>query len=201
MALSSTGRPILAALIMGLAALGLTSCGGFLPKRQTVTASTFSDYDQARLAYSRVIVGQTTVKDLKALGFDPATSPNVKELTYLEVMNTFMPHDGMPMTELPNSIQRCIAAQTECVGYAVTPGVRHDNRSGSLFLDFFNFKRTVHRTGWNVDTLFVVLDGTVVYKLMSGTPHINETRVTKNPLGPLQNAGALFNHAIPSVRY
>jgi hypothetical protein len=201
MVMLCAGRRLSAALLMGLAALGLTACGGALPKRQTVTASTFSGYDQARLAYDRVSVGQTTVKDLKALGFDPATSPNVKELTYLEVMNTFMPHDGIPVTELPESIQKCIAAQTECVGYALAPGMRRDNRSGSWFLDFFDFKRTVHSTGWNVDALFVVLDGTVVYKLMSGTPHLDETSVSKNPLGPLQNAGTLFNRAIPPVRY
>lgn len=194
-------RRFFTALLVGLGALGLTGCGGVLPKRQTVTASTFTSYAEARQAYDRVTVGKTTVTDLKALGFDPATSPNVKELTYLEVMNTFMPHDGIPVSELPKSIQNCIAAQTECVGYALAPGVRHDNRSGSWFLDFFDFKRTVHSTGWNVDTLFVVLDGTVVYKLMSGTAHLDKTSVSKNPLGPLQNLGSALNRAIPSVHY
>jgi hypothetical protein len=190
----------LLAAIGGLALL-LGACSGLLPKRAEVAVSAFASFDDANGAYQRVSVGTTTAKDLAALGFDHQSTANVRQLTHLDVLAVFIPENGVPLSSLPQTIQHCIAAQTRCVGYALTPRTVHRNREGDAFLDFLDFRRRTHITGWEADALFVLVDGIVVYKLWSGTPRIDRTELTVNPLGPVQDLGSILNQVIPSINY
>ena len=56
-------------------------------------------------------------------------------------------------------------------------------------LDFMNFKRDTHTTGWKFSALIVIIEDKVVYKQWSGNPNIDRNESQNNPLGPLQGAG------------
>ena len=180
-----------------LALGGLTACGGVLPERHEITTSPFSSFDEAYQVYTRVNVDQTTAQDLLALGYNALETPNIRLLTYLEVAETFLPTDSVPLSYLPDGVVRCLEAKTRCAGYAVAPREIHEERVGNLFLDFLDFRRETQTTGWEVQALFVLVDDVVVYKLWSGTPRVDETAVSIKPLGPIQDVGTILNRAIP----
>jgi hypothetical protein len=93
----------------------------------------------------------------------------------------------------------CINAKAECQAYKFEPKIIHTKRYGNVFLDLFNFKRKSQESGWQFSALIVLIDDTVVYKLWSGNPLINEDLETRNPLGPLQNPGDSVKGAVPLV--
>lgn len=189
--------------VFALASLGvsLVGCVGVLPKRHEITTSPFATFSDAHIAYTSVILDKTTNGQLTALGYNPDTIPNVTYLTYLDIIEAFVPRDGLPVSFLPTAVKSCIEALTRCTGYVVTPRQVNKDRVGNVWLDFFDFKRETETTGWEAEAMFVLLDNVVVYKLWSGRPQINERVVETNPLGPIQDAGTLINRAIPTPDY
>lgn len=185
------------ALAISLAA-SLGACTNVLPSKHDVAIAAFPSFEEARSAYGKVIIDQSTIADLKAIGFDPEKTQNIRQVTYLQILQAFVPRQDVPFSTVPTSVQNCIAAQTRCIGYAIAPKVSHEKRVGSVMLDFFNFRRKTETTGWSAEALFVLLDGVVVYKLWSGDPNLNATSTAVNPLGPLQNLGAILERAIPT---
>ncbi|MDA8388524.1 MAG: hypothetical protein M0Z58_07690 [Nitrospiraceae bacterium] len=171
---------------------GTAGCGGLLPSTRKTVQSPWVNFYQAKHAYDQIEVEKSTAKSLRDLGFDPYINPNVQILTYVDIIQRFMFNPSIRMKDLAPGLQRCIRAGTECRAYSITPGITSDVRKGNFFLDFFNFKRHIHETGWNFQALVVMVDDTVVYKQWGGNPAIDSTTITKNPLGPLQSAGDLL---------
>ncbi|PLX49765.1 MAG: hypothetical protein C0613_06190 [Desulfobulbaceae bacterium] len=120
-------------------------------------------------------------------------------LTYLDIMGRFMPNPAIKKEELDPSIRRCIEARHDCHAYEMRVEVFNSERRGNVFLDLFGFKRKTYRSGWYFQSLFVVNDGCVVYKLWGGKPNVNETSLQKKPLGPLQDAGPAVVGAAKAV--
>ncbi|HEY0281114.1 MAG TPA: hypothetical protein VGC27_00635, partial [Rhizomicrobium sp.] len=61
-----------------------------------MSASTsFQTYDQVAGAFVGIIPGETRLSDLPKLGFDTATTPNVEILSYLGVIERFMPRNSL----------------------------------------------------------------------------------------------------------
>jgi hypothetical protein len=56
----------------------------------------------------------------------------------------------------------------------------------------FNFKRNTHVTGWNFKGLIIFRDDVVVYKLISGEPHVDRQDKKVRPLGPFQELDTLI---------
>jgi hypothetical protein len=169
--------------------LFLTACGSPLPKTEDETKSHWNTFDEAMLAYNKVILGQSTVNDLRALGYDPYSAPNVKILSYLDIIQKFMPTNSVKLEQLPLSVQKCLAKQEACMAYEAHPGTVKRKRVGSLFLDLLGFKRKTIETGWRFNALIVLDNDVVVYKVWSGVPIVDSEQTRKNPLGPLQNSG------------
>jgi hypothetical protein len=182
--------------LLGVLGLSLGACAGLLPRHTEITTSPFKNFADANAAYQGVVVGQTTAANLEALGYNSSRVLNIRQLTYLDVLTTFLPRDGIPFNTMPPAVQSCVAALTKCVGYEISPSEVHRNRSGNAFLDFFGFKRKTHTTGWDATALFVLNDGIVVYKVWSGDPRIDKSEVQVNPLGPVQDLGSAFNRAV-----
>jgi len=65
----------------------------------------------------------------------------------------------------------------------------HQERTGDFFLDIFGFERMTVNTGWSAEIVFLVQDGRVAYKVMSGKPNIQDSHDRVQPLGPLQDIG------------
>jgi hypothetical protein len=177
--------------VVGAAVLGVTACGhGLLPTLKQTTNSPWSDFSTAKASYDRVVPGRTTVAELHALGFDPQKTPNVKRMSYLEVITAFMPNPSMRKQDLDPGVRACIEAHDSCYAYSVTPGIVNAQRHGNVLADMFSFHRQTTTTGWKFSALLVIRDDTVAYKVWSGEPNIAREEDNKQPLGPLQNIGA-----------
>ena len=201
MTTSHVGRRASRALAIG-AVLGLGACTAhILPQQHELAITSFHTFDQTRTGYDKVVVNQTTIADMKALGFDPDKSANIQQITYLDVVQSFLPRQDMPFSTVPTSVQTCVAAQNRCIGYVIAPKVSDSNRTGSIFLDFFNFRRRTETKGWAASSMFVLLDGVVVYKLWSGEPNIHTISTKVNPLGPAQDLGSAIGKVVPSPSY
>jgi len=167
----------------------LTACSSVLPKTEDETKSPWNSFAEAMTAYESIRLNETTVKDLSKLGFNPYTTPNVEILSYLDVIQRFMPNSSIGQEQLPLSVRRCVAKQARCMAYEAHPGTVKRKRVGSMFLDLLKFKRKTIETGWRFNALIVLDEGIVVYKVWSGVPIIDSEKTRKNPLGPLQGSG------------
>lgn len=184
------------ALLFTLTGLFLSGCGvTLLPTTQDTVRSPWDSFAQAKTAYDLVVVGETDLEGLKGLGFDPFSSSNMEILTYLDIMDRFMPNQAIVKEDLDPGIRRCVEAKKSCLAYEMSVEVRSSERRGSVFLDLFGFKRKTNRSGWQFHSLFVVNNNFVIYKLWGGKPLINETSVQKKPLGPLQESGEALTSA------
>ena len=119
-------------------------------------------------------------------------NPNIAIVTYLDLINRFMPSSSFQKEELPEGIQDCIENNNLCSGYELKISQVQSKRFGNVFLDLFDFKRETRKTGWEFNALIVLINNRVVYKLWSGKPQIDEFSYKKNPLGPLQESETLI---------
>ncbi|MBL4743919.1 MAG: hypothetical protein JKX87_04695 [Cycloclasticus sp.] len=176
-------------ILMVLVLLMLTACGSPLPRTEEITKSPWNSFKQAMSAYDKIVLNKTTVDELRDLGFDPYSTPNVKILSYLDVIQKFMPTNSVKLEQLPVSVRECLAKQEACIAYEAHPGVIKRKRVGSAIKDLLGFKRRTLETGWRFDALIVLDNGVAVYKIWSGIPFMDSEKSRKNPLGPLQGSG------------
>ena len=181
------GPGALRLLALGFAALVLHGCGGLLPRSHESVNVTWSNFDEAKSAFDRIEPNATTVADLKALGFDPYTSPNATILTYLDVIKYFMPNQSIRLEDLDPAVRACISAREACRGFRVSAGEKHSKRYGNVLLDLFNFRRRATQTGWQFTALLLAQDDRITYKLWGGKPTLDGQTDRRNPLGPLQS--------------
>ncbi len=173
-------------------ALTLVGCGGMnlLPKHSENTQDqTFQSYNDVVLAYTNIVPGQTREAELAKIGFDAGVQPNAETISYLGVIERFMPRDSIRFDHLAKPVRTCIQAQDRCSAYVFRPSRLEQERTGSVFLDLMGFERTTIDRGWAAEVVLLVQDGRVAYKVMSGKPHIEGYHDDIQPLGPLQDLG------------
>jgi len=178
--------------------LALVGCGGLslLPHRTDLAEDqNFQTYDQVADAYKDIVPGQTREADLNKLGFNAAIQPNAEVISYLGVIERFMPRDSIRFDHLALPVKACIEAQERCSAYVFRPSRLEQDRTGSIFLDLMGFERTTLDHGWAAEVVLLMQDGRVAYKVMSGKPHIEGYHDDIQPLGPLQNLGDQAVHA------
>lgn len=186
-------------MLLAVGLLMLTACGSPLPRTEDVTKSPWKGFNEAMAAYDKVVLNKTTVDELRNLGFDPYSIPNVKILSYLDILQKFMPTNSVKLEHLPPSVRNCLAKQEACIAYEAHPGIIKRKRVGSVFNDLFGFKRKTIETGWRFDALIVLDNGVVVYKIWSGVPFLDSEKSRKNPLGPLQGSGGSLAREVLGV--
>lgn len=169
----------------------LVGCGGLglLPHESKVSSNSFQSYEQVQAAYADIAPGATRLTDLPKLGFDTATTPNVEILSYLGVIERFMPRNTMSYDRLAPQVQACIEAQDRCSAFVFHPQHVETRRTGNFFLDLLGFERRTVDSGWAAEVVLLMQDARVAYKLMSGRPRIDEMHDQISPLGPLQDIG------------
>jgi hypothetical protein len=184
-----------------LVTLLLVGCGGWglLPHKAEVNNTNFRSYGAVQVAYKTISPGATRVSDLDQLGFDAAQSPNVEVLSYLGVIERFMPRDSIKFDQLDPAVQNCIEAREGCSAYIFKPERIHEERTGSWFLDVLGFERESISYGWSAEVMLLVKDGRVVYKVMNGKPRINTYKDDIQPLGPFQDLGGTVLHTASAV--
>lgn len=180
--------------LLGLALAGCES--GALPRGEETTESPWTNFSEAKAAYDKIAVGSTTRTALNDLGFDPFETPNISILSYVEVIDHFMPHDAIRLEDLEDGVRRCIEARSRCQAYRVEPGQLKGRRTGNVLADVFNFRRHTIRSGWSFLALVLIEDDVVVYKIWSGQPKVQTQEEKRNPLGPLQTADDIVRPVI-----
>ena len=182
--------------------VGCGSSGRFLPTTGVYTQSSWKTYTEVESQVETIVLGKTTNNDLIRMGFDLESMPNVKRLTYLDVMTKFKLDSPTRFTlfnkiELPEGVLKTLAAREHGRSYELSLESIVNKREGSVFLDVLGFRKTVHTTGGRANVLILMVDGVVEYVLYSGERNINRTEKTKNPLGPFQgfNGGDIIEAA------
>jgi hypothetical protein len=184
-----------------LVTLVLVGCGGLglLPHESDVKNTSFKSYSEVQVAYQQIAPGQTRTGDLAEIGFDSNESPNVEVLSYLGVIEKFLPRDSIRFDALDPTVQKCIEARDRCTGFVFHPERLHKERLGNWFLDILGFQRTTVNYGWSAEIVLLVMDGHVAYKVMSGRPHIEDFHHDIQPLGPFQDLGGTVLHTASAV--
>ena len=81
-----------------------------LPTQGVYTESSFETYTQVEGVVDKIVVGETKYSELVNMGLDLENIPNVKKLTYLDVMSKFKLDSPSRFTlfnkiELPSGVQ------------------------------------------------------------------------------------------------
>jgi hypothetical protein len=173
------------ALVLTLA-LGAAGCSSLLPSSQAVARSKWNSFQEAKADFDRIVPGLTATNDLAALGFDPATNPNVRILTYLDVIQRFMPHPSITQAQLDSSVRTFIEQRERGDAWEIEVNHTRSQRYGNAWLDVAGFVKKTHETGWGFKGLLLISEGRVVYKLFSGQPKLDRSEKRVRPLGPLQ---------------
>ncbi len=189
------------AAIIGVT-LALVGCGGLglLPHGSDLSSNeTCKNYNDVVVAYSNIVPGQTREAELSKLGFDATLQPNAEQISYLGVIERFMPRDSIRFDHLASPVRDCIQAQERCSAYVFHPSRLEKERMGSVFLDLLGFERTTLDHGWAAEVVLLVQDGRVAYKVMSGKPNIQDYHDKVQPLGPFQDLGNAVVHVASSA--
>lgn len=183
------GRIMLLLLLLALVCQLVVSCSAsLLPLAKESLVSPWKSFAEAKQTFDLVVPYQTSVSDLQALAFSPYQNPNIEIVSYLKLINRFMPNSSVRKEDLAAGVLECIESHDKCYGYELTVSRLESQRYGNVFLDLFNFKRKTHKTGWQFNALIIIKDNQVVYKLWSGKPKIDQYEYKKNPLGPIQKS-------------
>ncbi len=182
-------------LFIAFIAFLFTGCARLLPSSRTDVKSPWKTYDEAKIAYGKITPYETTAEDLKKMGIDPYSTPNIKILTATDIMSIFMPNPSIKKEDLEPGIQKCIALQEKCRGYLVEPKILDkDRRQGNFWMDFLSFEQITKESGWEFAGLVILIDNIVIYKRPAGgIPFINRQETVKKPLGPFQNSDQLID--------
>lgn len=180
-----TSRVVLLSVVTALGLLQAGCSSMFTSGRNTVK-SQWATFDETKAAFDEIEPGNTSKDDLACMGFDPYMNPNVRILTYLDIMNRFLPNNSVRPEDLPTPVRDCLAAQEKSQAYELETSDQRSKRYGNVFLDVFAFNRKTKETGWNFKALILLNNDKVVYKLWSGQPLVERYEQKKKQLGPLQ---------------
>ncbi len=173
-----------------------TGCKSLFSSTSQRSRTPWDNFDAAQTAYDKVIPHKTTINELKSLGFDPLTTPNIKILTYLDLIQRFIPNSSITIQDLQPDVRDCIESKDCCHAYEMDLDLTDSKRYGNLALDVFGFNRKTRTTGWRFKALVIVKDDVVAYKLRSGEPNVNRLEQKKKPLGPLQELDNILLKAL-----
>ncbi|HEX4645468.1 MAG TPA: hypothetical protein VH598_07645 [Verrucomicrobiae bacterium] len=187
-------------LVVGGMLFLVTGCKSLLPDKSSTVESRWQSYAGVEAAFAEIIPYHTDTNGLKTLGFYPSVSPNVKVLTYVDIIQIFMPNPCIRREDLPEAVRECIDAREKSVAYQVDFRNVNSHRHGNVFLDVLGFKRNTHEEGWEFKGLILVKNGVIVYKLASGEPRISRDDKLIHPLGPLQELDGTALHTMTSFK-
>lgn len=166
--------------------LTTTGCKSLFSSSGQRARTPWQTFDEAQTAFDKVVPHQTTVSELRSMGFDPHSTPNIKILTYLDLIQRFIPNASISIEDLQPDVRACIESKDCCHAYEMEIDMTDNMRYGNLALDVFGFNRKTKTTGWRFKALLIVKDDVVAYKLRSGEPNVDRMEKKVKPLGPLQ---------------
>src|ERR1039457_3229653 len=100
--------------------ISMFGCVSFLPTTKDVVQVPWGSYHEVQIAYEKIARNETTVHQLKHVGFDIYSTPNVKILNYLDIAATVQ---SIKYEDLSDGLARCIKVRELCKGYQIEPKV------------------------------------------------------------------------------
>jgi hypothetical protein len=170
-----------------------TGCRALFPTDDRRTEAGWKNFQHAQADFEQIIPHQTTLDELRCMGLDPDYTPNIRWLTYLDVMERFMPNPSITKQDLDPNVRDVIECKDACQAFEIDLETMHNKRYGNLALDVFGFKKKTQITGWRFKGLILLKDGVVTYKLISGEPNIDKFDKRVKPLGPFQELDGLVS--------
>jgi hypothetical protein len=174
--------------LLGVALL-MAGCAALLPTSKVDVQTSWRNYSDAQALFEKITVNRTRAEDLKALGIDAETTPNVAFLNHADLLRRFANAPAMDTNMIDEGLRACLRKLQKCTAIEIEESHLQRERIGNFWLDFLNFRRETKISGWKFDAIFVLDDGLVVYKVWSGKPVIREFEESRNPLGPFQGVG------------
>lgn len=166
---------------------GKSAANMLLPTEGKTTTSPCVTFDECTEIFNKIVPYKTSVDNLDDLGLNPVTTANMKLLNYLDISERFN-YSVEHKDAFPQGVRECLEVMSSCRGYDLIISRSQEERTGNAFLDLLHFKRKTETTGWIFKSLLVVKDNLIVYKLMGGTPKMDETNTKTKPLGLLQDS-------------
>jgi len=148
-------------LVSALALLGYIVLPLWPMPNEMPTTRLRTSQDMLR-AYSRIRPGFTRASELARYGFDSA-SGGANLLSYLGVMERFIPHDSNQFDRLDTAIQECVAARERCSALTLRP--TGSAKAHGIFTAFDMGAAAASRTP---QVTLLIRDGRVTYKMVSG---------------------------------
>ena len=179
--------------------LTTTGCRALFSSSSQRSRTPWQNFDEAQAAYDKVVPHKTTLAELKTLGFDPISTPNVKILTYLDLIQRFIPNASISLKDLQPDVRDCIESKDCCHAYEMDLDMTNNKRFGNLALDIFGFDRRTKTSGWTFKALIIVKDDVVAYKIRSGEPNVDRIDRRTKPLGPLQELDNILLKLVGSM--
>ena len=120
--------------------------------------------DALQAAFNQVVPGETAAPELTKIGFDTGHG-GVRRLTYLGLMEYFAPRDSKAFDRLDPKAQKCLSNPEGCSAY-IFRLARAANAQASF--GFISAAQAAAHPQGVVEVVFLVHDGRVAYKAMSG---------------------------------
>jgi hypothetical protein len=117
-----------------------------------------------KTAFARVTPGETAASGLAQLGFDTSRD-GARPLSYLGLMERFAPRDSAAFDALDPAARKCLATPEGCSAYLFRLVRAHGSEERAAF-GFVNAAQA--QAPGVMEVLFLIHDGRVVYKAMSG---------------------------------
>ena len=170
-----------------------TGCRSLFPTDDRRTEAVWTNFASAQADFEQIVPHQTTLDELRCMGFDPDATPNIRWLTYLDIMQRFLPNPSITKADLDANVREVIECKEACQAFEIDLEILNNHRYGSLPLDVFGFKKKTQIQGWRFKGLILLKDNVVTYKLISGEPNIDKFEKKVKPLGPLQELDGLIS--------
>src|SRR5260370_2928033 len=117
-----------------------TGCRSMLPTDDTGTLNQWQKCDEGQASFDKIVPHQTTAEELFKMGWNPKTTANVKILTYLDLIQMFLPNASITMADLHPDVRACIESKDACKAYELTLDVSHSKRNGNVVLAVLAYK-------------------------------------------------------------
>ena len=154
-----------------IAVLAMVGCGALtlLPRQNDPVPVRLVTIKDLAAAYGRVQPGTTRATQLTAMGFDLGMA-NSQALSYLGVMERFMPRDSVRFDRLSAAVQDCIVARDHCTALVFRSMERARSSAGAGILTAFGLGAAAAGTERPPEVTLLVRDGRVTFKMISGLP-------------------------------
>lgn len=164
-----------------------------MPKEDRIVVSRWSNYEEARADFEKIIPNKTTQKDLEKIGIDPKILPNVTILDPFTIRNLFLGNNpSVQLKDMSPEIQEYLKDLDNCTGFKYKQEDIKTKGLGNILLRLLTFWVEDVTKGWQFEaTIFLKKDKrVVVFALWRGDPNVDQIKKQVDPLGPL---GKIFS--------